>query len=595
MRKSGETALHDRLVWLCGDSEAVDERARELHRSRAMVKKYKPRRESLNPARKLLLQQEENRAEDLEKRARDAIAAAWMDGRMYFRGRGISPADHGATFAVALHQAATRVLPDLFPHFIATQVAPSELLQLVEAELSGPSPKFLTGDLGILELDSGRYVPSCGGVVVRRVQEYIESEGGRQRDGAPRPLRWPALRLHGERREGLRRGPAPRRQGPHAARGRRRDHRHPRRRRPRPVREGPRLPPRHHLPGRRGRHRLPGAGAHLQVLRGPPRAPHGPRGRRHRRRGRAALPAARAAAPRRPGPAQPASRLARRARRRSTGSARPSSSASGTLPADQADRACWSRSTSTRCRTASPPCRLYDAELTDDAIRAVKDAHRRAHLRGGPARGRAASSPRTSRRPRSGSPRSSRRSGPGATSARSTPTSTEIRACYVAERQRLLQWQEQQAEAARGRVKARDGFSTLTADQAHSVLRPFTGAVTDTTAEAIAPPLTALADPFTLALQRAEDQANDLPRRDTERGRQAAHRPRRPAACAIARSRRRPRCRRSSRRSGNACSSMSGPARGCGCCDRGGDDHVHDLRRQARARDDHPVAPRSPA
>ena len=103
MKKSGETALHDRLVWLCGDSEAVGECARELHRSRAMVKKYKPRRESLNPARKLLLQQEENRAEDLDKRARDAIAAAWLAGRMYFRGRGISPPDHGATFAVALH------------------------------------------------------------------------------------------------------------------------------------------------------------------------------------------------------------------------------------------------------------------------------------------------------------------------------------------------------------------------------------------------------------------------------------------------------------------------------------------------------------
>ena len=64
------------------------------------------------------------------------------------------------------------------PHFIATQVQPSELLQLVEAELSGPSPKFVTGDLGILELDSGRYVPSCSGVVAHRIQEHIESEGG---------------------------------------------------------------------------------------------------------------------------------------------------------------------------------------------------------------------------------------------------------------------------------------------------------------------------------------------------------------------------------------------------------------------------------
>ena len=178
VRRSGEAALHDRLVWLVGDSEAVGECARELHRSRAMVKKYKSRRDSLNPARRLLLQQEENRAEDLDRRARDTIAAAWLAGRMYFRGRGITPTDHGATFAVALHQAATRVLPDLFPHFIATQVQPSELLQLVGEDLSGPSPKFLTGDLGIIEVDRGRYVPSCSGVVVRRVQEYVESEGG---------------------------------------------------------------------------------------------------------------------------------------------------------------------------------------------------------------------------------------------------------------------------------------------------------------------------------------------------------------------------------------------------------------------------------
>jgi hypothetical protein len=178
LKKSGETALHDRLVWLCGDSDQVDDLARDLHRSRAMVKRYKPRRESLNPARKILLQQEENRAEDLEKLVRDAIAAVWMAGRMYFRGRGISTQDHGASFALALHAAATRVLPDLFPHFVATQVQPSELLQLVAPELSGPSPKFLTGDLGILELDSGRYVPACGGVVPRRIQEHIESEGG---------------------------------------------------------------------------------------------------------------------------------------------------------------------------------------------------------------------------------------------------------------------------------------------------------------------------------------------------------------------------------------------------------------------------------
>ena len=50
---------------------------------------------------------------------------------------------------------------------------------------------------------------------------------------------------------------------------------------------------------------------------------------------------------------------------------------------------------------------------------------------------------------------------------------------YVAERQSLLQWQERQAEAARSRIKGRDGFSTLTADQAHGVLRCLGQAVSD--------------------------------------------------------------------------------------------------------------------
>jgi hypothetical protein len=86
----------------------------------------------------------------------------------------------------------------------------------------------------------------------------------------------------------------------------------------------------------------------------------------------------------------------------------------------------------------------------------------------------------------------------------------KIRDCYFAEREQLLLWQEQQAEAARARMKSRDGFSTLTGDQSHSVLRPFAETTTSTTAEAVAPLLVYLKDPFALALQRAEDQANDL-------------------------------------------------------------------------------------
>src|SRR5690606_3008361 len=50
--------------------------------------------------------------------------------------------------------------------------------QLLAPELSGPSPKFLGDELGILELDSGRYTPVCGGTVPRGVLEFIAAENG---------------------------------------------------------------------------------------------------------------------------------------------------------------------------------------------------------------------------------------------------------------------------------------------------------------------------------------------------------------------------------------------------------------------------------
>jgi hypothetical protein len=91
VKRSDETALRDRLLWLVGDVDQVDELARELGRSRSMVNRYKSRQESLSASRKLLLQQESNRVEDLEKQTREAVDAAFMAGRMYFRGLPLTP------------------------------------------------------------------------------------------------------------------------------------------------------------------------------------------------------------------------------------------------------------------------------------------------------------------------------------------------------------------------------------------------------------------------------------------------------------------------------------------------------------------------
>ena len=84
----------------------------------------------------------------------------------------------------------------------------------------------------------------------------------------------------------------------------------------------------------------------------------------------------------------------------------------------------------------------------------------------------------------------------------------EIRTAYTAERKRLIEKQEEEAEHVRRAVKRRDGFSTLTAEQAHQVMRPLVSVVTDTSPEAIAPTLVALRDGFELRLERSSKDAN---------------------------------------------------------------------------------------
>lgn len=507
VRRSAETALHDRLVWVCGDADQAKEKARELQRSRAMVKKYKPRRESLNAARKLLLQQEENRAEDLEKLARDAVAQTWLAGKLYFRGRAIAPREQGASFSVVVSATATRVLPDLYPHFVATQIQPSELLQMVDAELSGPSPKFLAGDLGILELDSGRYVPACSGVVPRRVQETIDAEGG---------LGGTTLLAHF--------GGPPYGYTANVVKA--------------------------CVAGllRAGKVRLqPEGGSEITAIRDAGvrdlfdkdrafrRATIFPAGddeigfqalarickffeeRLSEKLDREPAPIADAVAQRFPQLAGQLRSVQAKLDRLPGSPQGPAAFEKLSDALEQCIRTCRQTKPTVKLvkkyldalRDGVQLLQLYDAELTDDAIRAVTDAHgvlvyqaKQIEELGVNASNVLDAAARVHHQLSSDRPWQ-------AISGLAEDLD-QIKVAYTSERQRLLQWQEQEAEAARGRLKSRDGFSTLTGEQSHQVLRPFARAVTDTTAEAIAPPLSALKEPFSLALSRAEDQANDI-------------------------------------------------------------------------------------
>jgi hypothetical protein len=177
-RSAEDPQLKKRLLWIAGNSTRVDDLAKDLHRSVAIIQKYQPRRESLAPARQRLLLDEQTRRDALIPQLKQAIAESWMEGTLYFQGRSLHPKDCGQSFGAALLAAGTQALPLLYPYFRAIQILPTELNQLLQPELTGASTKFLPEGLGILELDTGRYVPACTGEIPRRVLQTIEDDPG---------------------------------------------------------------------------------------------------------------------------------------------------------------------------------------------------------------------------------------------------------------------------------------------------------------------------------------------------------------------------------------------------------------------------------
>jgi len=177
--RSDQEQLRNRLLWVVSEAGAIEDCARELARSERMLERYRPRRESLTRGKQLLLIEEEARFDELEARVRTAVAEAFLEGAIYFRGGApLRPRDAGSSFGTALGAMATRLLPDLYPHFSEIAISPSELNQLLEKELTGPSTKFMDGGLGILSLDAGKYVATCAGVYPTRMAQEIVQHGG---------------------------------------------------------------------------------------------------------------------------------------------------------------------------------------------------------------------------------------------------------------------------------------------------------------------------------------------------------------------------------------------------------------------------------
>jgi hypothetical protein len=179
VRKSSESQFENRLIWVCGETDRLYDAAKAYAQSAGMVEKYLKRKDSLSKPKQILLQQEQHRAESRMKAMHDEIALAWHGGHFYFRSKPPVPARaEGNSFRTSLESMGRKCLPDIYHKFDATQVAPGELMLLVEQTLTGPPQKFMRDQLGILEKDGDRFVASCSGQTPQRILDHIEQEQG---------------------------------------------------------------------------------------------------------------------------------------------------------------------------------------------------------------------------------------------------------------------------------------------------------------------------------------------------------------------------------------------------------------------------------
>ncbi len=175
LQESTQANLRDRIIWVGGRWSDLEPQLKMLVKSFHMIDKYR-NRPGLTSDKKRLLLDEEGRYEELEKTVQDAVARAFLEGELYFRGRKLEKS--GSSFKMVLLQLGEKLLPEYFNLYVDIPVLPSELAQLLEDKLSGPSSKFMTGQLGILEMDAGKYIPTCSGEVPNRIWQHVQDEKG---------------------------------------------------------------------------------------------------------------------------------------------------------------------------------------------------------------------------------------------------------------------------------------------------------------------------------------------------------------------------------------------------------------------------------
>jgi hypothetical protein len=507
VRRSGEDPLlKKRLLWIAGNSEAVEDLARELHRSVAMIQRYATRRESLSTARQRLLLDEQTRRDALIPQLKQAIAQSWLDGLLYFQGRSLQPKDCGQSFAASLLAAGNQALPLLYPYYRAIQILPAELNQLLQTELTGASSKFLPEGLGILEMDTGRYVPACSGEIPRRVLQTIEDDEGLEGGEL--------LKTMGSAPYGYAAGVVKA-----CVAGLLRDGK---------IAIQPDTGPLITATRDAGVQDLFDKDRGFRKARFSKGGDGGTSRQDRARICRLFDELLKRELDREEGPIADAVSalfpdLAKRLRDVQT--------LLGRLPGDFQEPAalgklqtaleqCLRNPRLTRptvqavlrhldaLREGLTTLQVLEAEVNDTTVAALREAHTvekrmASQLKALGVQASNVDAAATRVRATLDSPE------PWRGLAQLEGDLEEIRVAYSSERSRLLLEQEQRIEACRQKVRGLGGFSTLTADQSHSVLTPLSSCATDTDANAIAPSLEELKDPFVARLQRAEKEAVD--------------------------------------------------------------------------------------
>jgi hypothetical protein len=174
---SDTQVYRDRIVWVAGPQDSVLHQAKKLVRSHRMVDQAE-KKHSTDAERQRLLVQERNDEDNARRELAEAVKAAFLAGRFYFRGTQTVAQEEGTTFAAALVGAAKRIAPKLYPNPVGFSVSEKELLYLIESpDLAAPPAVFGADKLGVLALDAGRYEVTCTGRVPQDILAHVKAEG----------------------------------------------------------------------------------------------------------------------------------------------------------------------------------------------------------------------------------------------------------------------------------------------------------------------------------------------------------------------------------------------------------------------------------